>query len=137
MIRANRFARIALRIARATKLKGIFGGSLKITSENNFFFEAKTSLKRFLGFLPTLFAVFHHDEVPENSPGPSMGRFPCLALMGRVMIYNQFARIDSQTKKKPIFITCERVARIASNLRVAIFSPPKRDSQKKASVREP
>ena len=36
---------------------------------------------------------------------------------------NRFARIDWQKKKKPIFITCER-ARIASNLRFAIFSPP-------------
>ena len=34
-------------------------------------------------------------------------------------------------KKNPIFITCKRFARIAANLRFAIFSPPKRDSQKK------
>ena len=32
---------------------------------------------------------------------------------------------------------CERFARIASNLLFAIFSPPKRNSQKKGSVREP
>ena len=31
----------------------------------------------------------------------------------------------------------ERFARIASNLRFATFSPPKRDSQKRGSVREP
>ena len=31
-------------------LKGIFGGSLKITSENQIIFEAKNSLKRFLGY---------------------------------------------------------------------------------------
>ena len=42
---------------------------------------------------------------------------------------NRFARIDSQ--KTPIFITCERFARILSNLGFASFSPTKRDSQKK------
>ena len=40
-----------------------------------------------------------------------------------------FAQIDSQ--KTPIFITFERFARIASNLRFAIFCPRKRDSQQK------
>ena len=30
-------------------LKGIFGGSLKITSENKTKFQGKNSLKRFLG----------------------------------------------------------------------------------------
>ena len=34
-------------------------------------------------------------------------------------------------KQKPILITCERFMRIASNLRFAIFSPPKRDLQGK------
>ena len=41
----------------------------------------------------------------------------------------RFARIDSQ-KKKRIFITFKRIARIASNLRFAMFSAPKSDSQK-------
>ena len=39
-------------------------------------------------------------------------------------------RFRKKKKKKPIFITCERFARIASNLRFAGFGPPKRDSQK-------
>ena len=47
---------------------------------------------------------------------------------------NRFAGMKSPILK---FITCERFARIASNLRFAMFSPPKRDSQKKGSVREP
>ena len=37
-----------------------------------------------------------------------------------------FARIDSREsirRKKPMFTTCERFARIASNLRFATFSP--------------
>ena len=34
-------------------------------------------------------------------------------------------------------ITFKRFARIASNLRFAIFSPPKRDSKKRGSVRKP
>ena len=34
-----------------------------------------------------------------------------------------------------IFIRCERFAQIASNLRFAILSPPKRDSKKRGSVR--
>ena len=37
-------------------------------------------------------------------------------------------------QKKNYFITCERFARIASNLQFAIFSPPKRDSHKKKVV---
>ena len=41
----------------------------------------------------------------------------------------RFARIDSQ-EKPLIFITCERFAQIASNLRFAIFSRPKRYLQK-------
>ena len=52
----------------------------------------------------------------------------------------RFARIDSREwirSKTPIFITCERFARIASNLRFAIFSPLKRDSLKRGSIREP
>ena len=48
---------------------------------------------------------------------------------------NRFARIDLQ--KKNIFITCKRFARIGSNLRFAVFSAPKRDSQKWGSVGEP
>ena len=46
-----------------------------------------------------------------------------------------FARAPSGESR----ITCERFARIASNLRFAIFypPPPKRDSQKRGSVREP
>ena len=46
---------------------------------------------------------------------------------------NRFAGMDSQ-KKNPLFITCERFARIASNPRFANFSPPKTrkcDSHKK------
>ena len=46
----------------------------------------------------------------------------------------RFARIDSREsirRKKPIFITCERFARIASNLWFASFSPSKCDLQKK------
>ena len=40
-------------------------------------------------------------------------------------------------RKTPIFITCYRFARIASNLRFAIFSPPKRNLQERSSLREP
>ena len=53
----------------------------------------------------------------------------------------RFARIDSceSTRREPLlnFITCERFARIASNLRIASFSPPQRDPQKRGSVPEP
>ena len=42
---------------------------------------------------------------------------------------NRFARIDSQ--KNPIFMTCERFARISSNLRFEMFSPPKARFAKK------
>ena len=37
-------------------------------------------------------------------------------------------RANRFAEKTLFFITCERFARIASNLRFAIFSPPKRDS---------
>ena len=50
----------------------------------------------------------------------------------------RFTRIDSHEsirRKKPIFITCERFARIASC--DSQFWPPKRNSQKRGSVREP
>ena len=50
---------------------------------------------------------------------------------------NQGDSRESIRRKTPIFITCERFARIASNLRVAIFNPLKRDSQKRGSVRGP
>ena len=40
-------------------------------------------------------------------------------------------------QKCPIFITCERFKRIASNLRFAIFSSPKRDWQKGVHFRNP
>ena len=43
----------------------------------------------------------------------------------------------SRFAAKPIFITFEQFARIASNLRFAIFKAPKRDSQKGGSDREP
>ena len=43
-------------------------------------------------------------------------------------------RANRFAEEKPIFITCKRFARIASDLRFAIFSPPKRDSQKKKEV---
>ena len=47
---------------------------------------------------------------------------------------NRFARIDSQ--KTPIFITRKWFARIASNPQFAIFSPTKRDLQRRGPVRE-
>ena len=40
-------------------------------------------------------------------------------------------------KKKNIFITCKLFARIASNLRFAIFRPLKHDSQKGVQFRNP
>ena len=40
---------------------------------------------------------------------------------------------DSQRESTKKIIVCNRSARIASNLRFAIFSPPKRGSQKKGA----
>ena len=49
----------------------------------------------------------------------------------------RFATRESIRRKTPIFITCERFARIASNLRFALFSPPKRNSQKEVQFGNP
>ena len=43
-------------------------------------------------------------------------------------------RANRFAEEKNIFITCEQFARIASNLRFASFSPPKRNSQKKGLI---
>ena len=41
---------------------------------------------------------------------------------------------ESIRRKNPIFMTCERFARIASILRFAMFSPSKRDLQRRGEV---
>ena len=54
--------------------------------------------------------------------------------------WGRFARIDSREsirRKTPAFITFERFARIASNMRFASFSAPEMRFAKRNSVREP
>ena len=63
------------------------------------------------------------DSQPESGP------FAQIDLCKSIRM-NRFAQI-------PYFITCERFAQIASNLRFAIFSPRSAIRKKKGSVREP
>ena len=51
-------------------LKGNFGGSLKMTSENKIIFKAKNTLKRFLGFPSSgvdLASIRHRFDIDSTS----------------------------------------------------------------------
>ena len=78
---------------------------------------------RTIGFTTTSFGNFRKTDQQLGWPGDSQRE------SGQIRA-NRFT-------ESPIFITCKRFVRIASNVRFAIFSPPKRDSQNRGSVREP
>ena len=61
-------------------LKGLFGGSLKITSENKNYFWGKNSLKRFLGFQSLKIEILEFfwnlaAKVKQNAPKVRYGHF--------------------------------------------------------------
>ena len=77
-------------------LKGIFGGSFKITSEIEIIFEAKHSLKRFLGQRGT--KSTRKRNTPENAGN---GPFPESAFSGVLRFGVLFVPLKEGAKTHP------------------------------------
>ena len=84
----------------------------------------------------TTFAASCNDREMQR---PRSDKFETAQLLQilRKILCRFMAVVVSSAFWKSLIITCERFARIASNLRFAILAPLKRDSQQRGSVREP